>query len=162
MINFIYALPLPLIALIIISAIYLWYLINKHSKYSKLFNIVLLIISLLAIIYITLLRRSRGNYNVILKPFYTFILAKDQKEYYREMLMNIFLFVPLGLSLPFVLSYISNRGIVVKTIVMGLLLSIVIEYCQFYFCIGTCEIDDVIMNTLGVVVGCSCYRFYRQ
>lgn len=97
-----------------------------------------------------------GNY-AILKPIYSFELAKIQPEFYREMLMNIFLFVPLGLSLPYVLSIRQGKYVIIKSIVIGLLLSIIIEYCQYYFCIGTCEVDDAIMNGIGVIIGCTSY-----
>ena len=165
MFHFIYIQPLPLIALAIIASICLWYLINKyHKKYSKVLNIVLLVISIIGIVYCTLLRNGKGNnYYIELRPLYSFVLAKTQKEYYREMLMNVFLFVPLGLSLPFVIDINKHKYItIVLTILIGLLMSITIEYLQYYYHIGNVEIDDVIMNTIGVIVGSISYIISKR
>lgn len=162
MFNYIYSLPLLLIVLIILGSIFLWTVICKYSKIANKLNIILFVVSLVAILYTTLLRRSIGLYDVILKPFYTFELAKIQPEFYREMLMNVFLFVPLGLSLPYVLSIKQGKYVIIKSIVIGLLLSIIIEYCQYYFCIGTCEVDDVIMNTFGLFIGSVSFILYKK
>ena len=76
------------------------------------------------------------------------------------MLMNVFLFVPLGLSLPFVL----GRGWLPRftTIVVALAISAGIEYLQYRYALGRCEVDDVIMNTLGASVGCMAHWLFRN
>ena len=48
---------------------------------------------------ITLLTRSSGIHAVILTPFAALVAARHQPELYRELLMNVFLFFPLGLTL---------------------------------------------------------------
>lgn len=163
--HFIYIQPLPLIVLAIIVSIYLWNLINKYYKrYNKILNIVLLIISIICIVYCTLMRSSIDNYyHIELRPLYSFVLAKTQREYYREMLMNVFLFVPLGLSLPFVVDIKKHTYItIVLSILIGFLLSTTIEYLQYCYHIGNVEIDDVIMNTIGVIVGSISYLLYKK
>lgn len=76
--------------------------------------------------------------------------------------MNIFLFVPLGLSLPYVLSIKHGKYVTIKSIVIGLLLSVIIECCQYCFCIGTCEVDDVIMNTFDIFIGSISFILYKK
>ena len=68
------------------------------------------------------------------------------------MFMNVLLFMPFGLSLPFAL----NKKIwynACMTALIGLGLSICVEILQYVFCFGKCETDDVIMNLLGVLIG---------
>ena len=69
--------------------------------------------------------------------------------------MNVFLFVPTGLSLPFVLPFKHNGAI---TILFAFCVSILIEIIQYKYGIGRCEVDDVIMNTLGALIGTLAYR----
>lgn len=76
------------------------------------------------------------------------------------MLINVFLFVPIGLSLPFVLS--ENKHPVVTTVIMALVFSVSIEVVRFIFSLGLCEVDDVIMNTLGTMIGTLGYRISRK
>ena len=59
-------------------------------------NLLLAVAALMAIVYATVLSRSEGGSGIILTPFATFTAALQQPELYREMLMNIFLFFPLG------------------------------------------------------------------
>lgn len=125
--------------------------LRKHQLLWKAINIVTLIISLAAIIYLTLYHRREGEYDVILTPFHSFIEAQIQPEMYRSMLMNVFLFEPLGLSLSGLLP--KKWYSLAITVVVGMLFSIGIEAAQFYYGLGRCEVDDVIMNTLGCAIG---------
>ena len=48
------------------------------------------------------------------------------------------------------------------SVLFGMMLSICIEAAQHIFCLGRCEIDDVIMNTLGTLTGASSYILYKS
>ena len=105
-------------------------------------------------IYTTLLSRTPGDYDVVLRPFTALMEAKKQPELYREMLMNVFLFFPPGLALSNALPRKWHRWIrIILTTFVGCILSACIEYAQFRFALGTAEVDDVICNTLGAFVG---------
>lgn len=41
----------------------------------------------------------------------------------------------------------------------GVLFSLFVELTQYIFCLGLCELDDVICNGLGAVIGYGLYRF---
>lgn len=102
----------------------------------------------------TIYSREEGTNDIILIPFQSFIEAKKQPEMYRSMLMNVFLFVPLGLSFPYVLPVKWNAGVhIVFTILLGYCLSGVVEVIQYRYGLGRCEVDDVIMNTVGALIG---------
>ena len=65
--------------------------------------------------------------------------------------MNVFLFVPLELSMPYILP--RKLHPIIWTMVFAFLLSVSIEYLQYRYGLGRCEVDDVIMNTAGAVIG---------
>lgn len=117
-------------------------------------NFVLFCAAVIAILYATILNRTPGNYELILTPFATFTAALQQPELYREMLMNIFLFFPLGLTLSNALPRKWHRwGRIILTALVGCVLSVGIEYTQYRYALGMAETDDVICNTLGAFLG---------
>lgn len=67
---------------------------------------------------------------------------------------NIFLFLPFGFLFPVWLPKKKTAW----TILVGFLCSVAIEYCQLRTGRGFCQLDDVIMNTLGAVIGFLCWK----
>lgn len=107
-----------------------------------------------AILYATILTRSEGSTGLILIPFASLTAARVQPEIYREMLMNVFLFFPLGLTLSNALSRKWHRWLrIILTTLVGCALSAGIEYAQYRYALGLAETDDVICNTLGAFIG---------
>ena len=125
-------------------------------KYMRIICAVLAVIAIGAILYITIFSRGEKNAGADFVPFSSFERAKLQPEMYRSMLMNVFLFVPLGLSLPFVLVGSTGKRILL-TILIGLLLSITVESIQYFAHLGMAETDDVICNTVGTAIGSCAY-----
>ena len=117
-------------------------------------NLCLLVLSLAGVLYLTIFDRGGGNFEVMLRPFTLLERAKEQPELYREMLMNVFLFFPLGLTLSNALPQKWNRwGRIALTTLFACLLSVGIEYAQYRFALGMAETDDVICNTMGALLG---------
>ena len=117
-------------------------------------NFVLFCAAVIAILCATILNRTPGNYELILTPFAALTAARVQPELYREMLMNIFLFFPLGLTLSNALPQKWHRwGRIILTTFVGCILSAGIEYTQYRYALGMAEVDDVICNTLGAFIG---------
>ena len=117
-------------------------------------NFVLFCAAVIASLYATILNRAPGNYELILTPFATFTAAQQQPELYREMLMNVFLFFPLGLTLSNALPRKWHRWLrIILTTLIGCILSAGIEYAQYRYALGLAETDDVICNTLGAFIG---------
>ena len=117
-------------------------------------NFVLFCAAVIAILYATILTRTPEIPEVILTPLATFIAARQQPELYREMLMNVFLFFPLGLTLSNALPRKWHRwGKIALTTLVGCALSAGIEYAQYRYALGMAEVDDVICNTLGAFIG---------
>ena len=117
-------------------------------------NLILATLLTAAILYATLFSRAEGSTGLILAPFASLTAARMQPEIYREMLMNVFLFFPLGLTLSNALSRRWHRwGKIILTTLIGCILSAGIEYAQYRYTLGMAEVDDVICNTLGTFVG---------
>lgn len=74
-------------------------------------------------------------------PYYTW--------YFNNVAGNIILFMPMG----FLLKALNTTKSIVQIVMMGALVSISIELLQFTFRVGVCDIDDVLLNTLGTFCG---------
>lgn len=157
-----YAMPLSKVRFLMLFMIFAWVYIDSFVKKEKInkttwkfINIFISIGIFLAILFATIISRENTT-EVILTPFHFLEEAKQQPEIYRSMLMNVFLFFPLGLTLPFSLPE-RWRGKILFTILFAFLLSAGIEYAQYYFHLGRAETDDVICNVLGVFIGIFAY-----
>lgn len=156
MMRHIYAIPLHMVIFLMLALLIVWAMLSLHQNQRKrsIINAVLCSITALTILYATILTRTPGNYEVILTPFATFAAARIQPEIYREMLMNVFLFFPLGLTLSNALPRKWHRwGRIFLTTLVGCAFSVGIEYAQYRYALGMAEVDDVICNTLGAFIG---------
>ena len=156
MMRHIYALPLHMVIILMLALLIAWAMLSLHQNQKKrtIINAVLCSITALIILYATILTRTPGDYKPILTPFATFTAALQQPELYREMLMNVFLFFPLGLTLSNALSRKWHRWLrIILTTLVGCALSAGIEYAQYRYALGTAEVDDVICNTMGAFIG---------
>lgn len=156
MMRHIYAIPLHMVIFLMLALLIVWAMLSLHQNQRKrsIINAVLCSITALTILYATILTRTPGNYEVILTPFATFAAARIQPEIYREMLMNVFLFFPLGLTLSNALPRKWHRwGRIFLTALVGCAFSVGIEYAQYRYALGMAEVDDVICNTLGAFIG---------
>ena len=86
--------------------------------------------------------RETGETRLNLVPFST--LGKG----WRYFIENILLFIPLGILFPLIFPKQSSR-----TVFFGMLISILIEAFQYILHVGRAEIDDLIANTAGTVIG---------
>lgn len=117
-------------------------------------NLVLVLLITAAILYATLFSRAEGSTGLTLTPFASLTAARVQPEIYREMLMNVFLFFPLGLTLSNALPRKWHRWLrIIFTTLVGCALSAGIEYAQYRYALGLAETDDVICNTMGAFLG---------
>lgn len=140
----------------LLSLLLLWPMLCQRigERRRMLLNIALACVATFIILYATILTRTPGDYKSILTPFATFTAALQQPELYREMLMNVFLFFPLGLTLSNALPRKWHRwGRIILTTLIGCILSAGIEYAQYCCALGMAEVDDVICNTLGAFTG---------
>lgn len=144
------------VCILLLSLLLLWPVLCQRvgERRRVLFNTALACAAVFIILYATILNRTPGNYELILAPFASLTAAQQQPELYREMLMNVFLFFPLGLTLSNALPQKWHRwGRIILTTLIGCILSAGIEYAQYRCALGLAETDDVICNTLGAFIG---------
>lgn len=122
----------------------------------RIISAIIAILCVAILLYATVFMRTRTVTAYDFIPFSSFQKAVEQRELYRSMLMNTILFVPLGLTLPFVFKGNAAKRILL-TILIGFILSVCIEAIQFAFSLGQAETDDVICNTVGTALGSCSY-----
>ena len=154
MFNYIYSRSLTAVLFLIAAGTALWGYLYGRSRRWRTLNACLCALSAAVILYATILNRTPGDYALVLTPFAAFIAARQQPERYRSLLMNVFLFFPLGLTLSNALPRRWRRWVrSLLTTLIGCLLSTGIEYAQYRYALGMAEADDVICNTLGALIG---------
>lgn len=116
---------------------------------------ILFIIYILILLRITVFRSGIGSHELFsreinLIPFADLFLTQKQNpvSFIYLFFGNILWFVPFGLYM----SKIKNRGLLL-TVALGFCLSLFIEIMQYIFGTGVSEIDDLILNTVGALIG---------
>lgn len=69
---------------------------------------------------------------------------------------NVLMFIPMGIFL----SMIKQRYD--KTVLILIASSVCIEVIQYVFSIGVSDIDDVILNAVGGLIGIACYNISKK
>ena len=80
----------------------------------------------------------------------------------RDLLLNVIgntaMFIPSGIVLPIVYKRLNTSW---KVILAGAGISLCIEIIQLPFSVRATDIDDLILNTIGVIVGCGIYTLVQ-
>ena len=156
MLHYVYSWSPMTVVLCLVLGIIVWACCGQSGAVRpwRVTNGILWVLSLIVILYTTVLARTPGDCSVVLTPFAALAAARHQPELYRELLMNVFLFFPLGLTLSNALPRTWHRWLRIGlTTLVGCLLSVGIESAQYCYALGMVETDDVICNTLGAFLG---------
>ena len=132
-----------------------------QKKVAKLSVILLLVYHLYIILKITLLGRVQIPVpKVWLIPMYSYYryLSNWEVFLFKQNIQNILLFCPFG----FLASILfDGKSEVLKRkfiLIVTFLFSVSIETIQYTQAIGVFEIDDIIHNMLGALLGCLSYE----
>lgn len=79
-------------------------------------------------------------------PFWSY----GKPELVVENIMNVFVFIPVGILLG---SLLRGKGSCLIALVVGMGISLSIEAMQYVFHRGFAEVDDVMHNTIGCIAG---------
>lgn len=148
-----------ILLVIVFSAVYLFLRQWLEEKCFWRPVIALLFLAWLAVIAVATLTDRTPGINPVepeLIPFHSYraVMAGENKEILRSNFMNVVLFYPAGLFACELMP--KRRGRTKRVIFVAVLFalaSVSIEFCQYYFALGQAEIDDVIHNTLGAIIG---------
>ena len=111
-------------------------------------NWILLALYGAGMIYLTVLSREAGSRWVSLSPFWSYRLVPISPYFQRQVINNILLFVPVGT----LLFRIRPKW---NTLFSPFFVSLVVEVLQYLTGRGLFEIDDLISNTIGGLIGCA-------
>ncbi|WP_455539853.1 VanZ family protein [Terrisporobacter sp.] len=75
----------------------------------------------------------------------------------RNIIGNILVFMPLGFFIPLLFDKFNSYK---KLLKIGFLASLAIEITQLFVGSNVCDVDDIIYNTLGAILGLICYKIF--
>lgn len=134
--------------------------IKKRRTFKwKVFFCAAFVCYLIIIVKVTLLERGNFYGNQKIYPlFYSYMLAYHNCSFreWRNLVLNIFMFVPYGMLLPLIFPKMQKAY---KTYLAGFLTSFLIELLQLVLKRGVCELDDLMNNTIGTMIGFGLFAF---
>ena len=148
--------PMLFIFTIIIVSLRLVYIFNNKENFvlhKELLMLCFIIYILLLYYIVTFQDNNYGTNNFV--PFREiFRYDVNSRLFLKNVIGNVLLFVPFGI---FVTYYVKNDK-VYQTLFLSILVSCSIEFAQSV--IGrTADIDDVILNTIGGIIGYIIFKF---
>lgn len=115
----------------------------------------------LCVVYITVLlnltyfsREPGSRIGVTMEIFDTWGTTAREHAFFIE---NILLFIPFGILFPLAFPPLRKPQF---CIMEGFFFSVFLELIQFVTGRGYCQLDDVVTNTLGALIGWGCYRLW--
>lgn len=142
---------------------------QKHIDWKREAVLLLIYINLAVIIRITFFPMSKVDgrvqplifdvatafpFRVNLIPFVNLFVYDSKRDLLLNVIGNIAMFIPSGIVLPIVYKSLNTFG---KVILVGAGISLCIEIIQLPFSVRATDIDDFILNTLGVIIGYGIY-----
>lgn len=157
-------LPTGIVCGCIAVVVYLMYTMSsvrkkvRPERYVRRSIVWFLLVVYLAVMVATvfLSREPGSRQGVDMTLFQTWGVTPQEHAFVIE---NILLFVPFGVLFPMAVEGSQNGGSRMTdrlsrcTVVFGFLCSVCIETVQLITERGYCQLDDVVMNTLGSLVG---------
>lgn len=139
---------------------------EKQKKYEKIVFRILFAIYVLLVIYFLFFAETTGrtlsdrtyHYNLILfKEIKRFIVYREQLGTFAvtaNLVGNVLIFLPFGMLVPFLTKRFKQFwGVVLLTFE----LSVLVEVVQLVTKVGSCDVDDILLNTIGGMLGFACY-----
>ena len=136
---------------------------EKKRRQAELLSRGLFVVYMLVLIYFLFFAEGMGRTEASAAYRYNLTLFKEISRFWRKRAVvgyaasfiniagNVLCFVPFGLFLPGVSRRFFRNGFIV--ILSGLCLSLVVETIQLLTRIGSFDVDDLFLNTIGVVTG---------
>jgi glycopeptide antibiotics resistance protein len=128
---------------------------SKINKLTKILFIIYLIVLFWIIIFKFDIPFSKLGYmrSINLIPFNESLIINGKLDF-REIIMNVVIFVPLGIYS----SILLKKWTIGKKILLFFSISLICEIFQFILGVGASDITDIINNTLGGIIGLVIYK----
>ena len=142
------------------------------DKNKKLIVSLIFIMYLLVLGYHLFLSDILGRREIAEGYRYNFVLFKEIIRYITNMEAmgfklvllnlggNIIAFIPLGIFMSYFFN--GSRHTFIKTILIGLILTTLVEGIQLVTRVGICDVDDILLNFTGVVTGAVLAKLFRK
>ena len=139
------------------------FLYKKH-KFNKVQcgAAILLSLYIVVLLYFTVTGRySHEEYEYKINFFtsYRWFFEHNGEQVLRQLLINLVMLMPVGFILPVV---INAKHKYLITMALSLLLTVFIETMQLITKCGSFEIDDIINNFVGAVIGMLIYMMLNK
>lgn len=147
--------------------------IMKGTKTIKKRKLVLYVISIAYVVIIigaTFLSRFQDSYiydgeinlnlfNSYREAYHNINVDIVKNKLFRNLILNIMLFIPIGFLIPF---YSDKLKKMYRVVLIGFFATLAIELTQHFNNYGVFEIDDIFNNTLGTLLGYCCFMIFHR
>lgn len=126
---------------------------NKYIDLKRAFTIKIFVAYILVVLFATLFGRfsdTLGSINLELFSSYKRAISTSSVFLWRDITLNILMFIPLGLLLPLVNKVFYKPYF---TILLSFCFTLSIEISQLITKIGAFDVDDIFNNFLGAIIG---------
>ncbi len=143
---------------------------KKNLGLLRVFALIGFVIYLIAMVYFLFFceelgRVPRQSYQYNIEPFaeikrclYAIKNHIKQVEMFINLVGNVVCFIPLGFVLPV---FNSKHWNFIRVTLISMLSSLVIELIQLVTKLGSLDVDDIILNTCGGMIGCILFYISR-
>ena len=90
-----------------------------------------------------------------IKRFWMYRSLLTPEAFITNLVGNVFAFSPFGFLLPVMTE--KKRGLI-KVVLGSFSFSLIIESCQYIFKVGVFDVDDLLLNTIGGLIGYIIYK----
>ncbi|MCI6018522.1 MAG: VanZ family protein [Clostridiales bacterium] len=138
-----------------------------NYKNIKIVSAVFLVLYMSALAYVCFFSETYGRTQISSGYHYNFVPFKEIRRFleYREVIGfkavllnlfgNVFVFSPFG----FIVPVISRKSrVVMKMLILTFMLSFCIETIQLLCRVGSFDVDDLLLNTLGGLIGYAVFK----
>ena len=160
-------------AIWIITRITVW-IKKKHIDWKREALLLLIYINMAVIFRFTFFPMSKVDghiqplifdiatafpFRVNLIPLVNLFDYDSKRDLMLNVIGNVAMFIPSGIVLPIVYKRLDTFG---KVLLAGAGISLCIEILQLPFSVRATDIDDLILNTIGVIIGYGIYALIRS
>lgn len=145
--------------------------ITKHKKSIRILCIILFGLYIALLVYFLFFAEMLGRTNINRTYHYNLVPFREIKRFiiYREQLGmaavfsnlagNILIFAPFGFLLPTMSRKLRSFF---RVTLLGMELSLIVECVQLVTKTGSCDIDDLLLNTVGSMLGYAAYAVVQR
>lgn len=142
----------------------------KNNKIKSVIKWVAFLTYIMILIYFVFFAELFGRTHLATEYRYNLVPFKEIKRFimyyntlgampvFLNLAGNVLAFMPLGFFLPSLSGHKMGFWSILCT---SCALSVAIELVQLITKVGSCDVDDVILNTLGGVLGYLIYKLYK-